>query len=823
MLQRAKALYEMVGSESGLKCPKCGEFAGQYLRDVLSKHSSATRRAEINKKHLKIEPPRNSTKHVYSFLLIDPDWLNGAPGLINDAELGGYADATVEATSRWYEQRLENLRLIEVRGRIKLAEDTSHLGMVEAAPIFQNEDETGGEEQADEADAIDRKEYGLPQFITLADGRRIDTRRGTIPQQSHFTCGKCGQKQDVRESVEKFGHGAPVAVYATQGYCADCDAEGQIYGGRFFAKLAGSDQRRLVRAEQEWSVRRDTDLADFWPRQEIAYSYMTHHANFALPKQGYTHWWKMFNSRQLLLLASLLKAIQSGKVSKQVKEQALGAFQQYVRMQNMFVIWHQTYDKIAPFMSNPNYAPKARTVENNLCGKLGYGTWTSCSQTILDGLSWCRQPNELYLHSEAGVTRSAKVQPGDALCAGAQLHCGSSSDLPLYANGSFDLVITDPPFGDNIFYSDLANFFHVWLRLPLCNTYPEFFDPAQTPQAQEALAPRLLSDDEANEYYKVRLTACWTEACRVLKDGGLLAFTFHHSEEAQWAIVLDSLFEAGFLLEQTFPIASDEQKGEGGQYGAKGTEYDIIHVCRKRLAEPTAVSWAKMRQWVKSELSRLKLLLAAYKANELSDVDIRVILRGKALEFYSRHYGQVFTSADEPLSIRHALGGINQLLDEGTGDASGNPPAIVQPVAYQYLRLFTPRPSRAADDVSKSLFGTTIRQRDFEDRGLVEERNRVVTAIPIQQRFQDFRKRPRREMKTEIDQAHFLIGAAKPNSGVNLEQELSKDTWMVRRSVDAVLEWYAKMSPDLELRAASTLARTILRQTLDKLRQQPAE
>ena len=252
--------------------------------------------------------------------------------------------------------------------------------------------------------------------------------------------------------------------------------------------------------------------------------------------------------------------------------------------------------------------------------------------------------------------------------------CGSSSDLPQLCDRSIDLVITDPPFGDNIFYSDLSNFFHAWLRLPLRREYPDLFGPTKTPNAQEALAPRLLSEDEANEYYKVRLTACWAEACRVLKDGGLLAFTFHHSEELQWAIVLESLFEAGFLLEQTFPIASDEQKGEGGQFGAKGTEYDIIHVCRKRLSEPGAVSWAKMRQWVKSELARLKVLLAAYKANELSDADIRVILRGKALEFYSRHYGQVFTSDNEPLSIRFALSGINQLLDEGSEDASSNPP-----------------------------------------------------------------------------------------------------------------------------------------------------
>ncbi len=207
----------------------------------------------------------------------------------------------------------------------------------------------------------------------------------------------------------------------------------------------------------------------------------------------------------------------------------------------------------------------------------------------------------------------------------------------------------------------------------------------------------------------------------------------------------------------------------------------------------------------------------------MSDADIRVILRGKALEFYSRHYGQVFTAEDQPLSIRIALGGINQLLDEGTTEAGGNPPSIVEPVAYQYLRLFTVQPSRTPDDVSKSLFGTTIRQRDFEDRGWVEERNRSVSAISIRQRFELCRKRPRKEMKTEIDQAHFLIGGALPGSGVNLEQELSKDTWMLRRSVDAVLEWYVKMAPEPEIRRASSLARAILRQTLERLRQQPAE
>lgn len=822
--QRIKELCGMVDTEPGLRCPKCSDFSGQYLRDVLNKHNSAVRRADIDKKHLNIQPPRNSTKYVFNYLLVDPDWIKGAAGVINGDELGGYADATVEATSRWYEQRLENLRLIEVRGRIKLAEDTSHLGVSEVEPIaeVENEEVPDEAEASDQAEEADRKEYGLPRFLTLADGRRIDTQKGTIPAKSHVTCGKCGLKQDVRESVEKFGHSAPVATYALQCYCPDCDSEGRVYGGRFFANFGDNGLRRLVAAEREWTARRDADLADFWPREELPHSYMTHHANFALPRQGYTHWWKMFNSRQLLLLSELLRSILRCDC-RDVRDQALGAFQQYLRNQNLFCIYDVGYDKLAPFFSNPNYAPKARFIENTSFSKLGRGNLTSIAETVIEGLVWSRTPWEVAPPSHRDETDESRLTLEDGILPGAQIKCGSSSELPSFADFAFDLVITDPPFGDNIFYSDLSNFFHAWLRLPLRHDYPELFEQTKTPNAQEALAPRLLSEDEANDYYRVRLTACWAESCRVLKDGGLLAFTFHHSEPAQWAIVLESLFDAGFLLEQTFPIASDEQKGEGGQFGAKGTEYDIIHVCRKCLADPTPVSWAKMRQWVKAELNRLKVLLAAYKANEVSEADIRVILRGKALEFYSRHYGQVFTSDNEPLSIRHALAGIDQLLDEGTGDATGNPPSIVQPAAYQYLRLFTVTPSRKTEDVSKTLFGTAIRQRDFEDRGWVKEANRRVTATPILQRFHSIRQRPRKEMKTEIDQAHFLIGSALPNSGINLEQELSKDTWMVRRSVDAVLEWYSKMAPDLEIRQASDLSRTILRQTLDKLRQQPIE
>ena len=281
--------------------------------------------------------------------------------------------------------------------------------------------------------------------------------------------------------------------------------------------------------------------------------------------------------------------------------------------------------------------------------------------------------------------------------------------------------MTDPPFGDNFIYSELANFFYAWLRLPLCRWYPDVFRGTSSPFAQEAVKNVAHHESDADNFYKSMLIGVWSECFRVMRDGATLAFTFHHSEDSQWVLVLESLFESGLVLTGTYPITSDESKGENAEFGSKRIEYVILHVCRKRLEGTKAVSWPKLRQWVKGEFSRLRPLLESYKLRGLSDADIRVILRGKALEFYSRHYGKVLVSApggeDTVLSIRDALLGINQLLDESSVQVGERPPSIVHPVVYQYLRLFGPKATYSRDEVSKLLRGTAIQQRDFERTG----------------------------------------------------------------------------------------------------------
>lgn len=815
-LERAKELAEMVEFEGGLKCPKCGSFAGEYLRDVLSMHSTAVRRSQIDKKHLKIQPPRNSVKSIYTYLLIDPEWLKGAPGVIGDENLGGYSDASLDLSERWFLSRLENLQFIEVRGRIKLVEDTSPKD--DEGAEMERDDEASEEGEGDEQDETDHKKFGLPHFIALASGRVIDTKRGTVVEKATVQCQYCGKKESVIDGLRNAKHPAPLMPYALQCLCPYCKEDGRIYDGRSFISPGRKDITKIFAAYKEWEFRKWSSLEEFWPKAEIPYGWQTHY--WSIPDHGYTHWYRMFNPRQLLTHSSLLRCImKTDGVKASVREQALGTLQQYLRNQCMFCIYDVGYDKLVPFFSNNNYVAKQLVLENSVFPSLGRGNWNSCASNVLEGLEWAACPWEPYFH-DTHDKKSSKVFPQDPVIAsGVSIYCGSSSSLH-EATDSIDLVITDPPFGDNFIYSEMANFFYAWLRIPLSQWYEQFREIKDSPHAQEAVKNVAHHAEGGDQFYQSMMTACWSEAFRVLKPAGLMAFTFHHSEPSQWAIVLEALMDSGFYIEAIYPVTSDESKGENAEFGSKKIEYDMLHVCRKRLVDPTTVSWAKMRQWVKAELIRLRQLLASYRANEISDADVRVILRGKALEFFSRHYGKVLTAADEPMRIAHALAGIDQLLDEGSG-AGDRPPSVVQPLAYQFLRLFTARASYSSDEVTKDLFGTAIRTKDLSERSWIEERNRVVSAVPIDVRFEHHRKRPRKEMKTEIDQAHFLIGAAMPDSGVNLEDELTKDTWMLRKSVDAVLEWYTRMTPDPSVRNAAMLARTILRSSVERMRERP--
>lgn len=133
---------------------------------------------------------------------------------------------------------------------------------------------------------------------------------------------------------------------------------------------------------------------------------------------------------------------------------------------------------------------------------------------------------------------SEKVTIGDKLLSkNVEISCHSSTDLSRIETGSIDVLVTDPPFGGLLHYSELSDLFYVWLRLVLKEDYPEYFNAAYTPKSLEAVANKAREPDDPDSFYQRLLTQCWRESHRLLKPGGLLAFTFHHSEDEPWVTI----------------------------------------------------------------------------------------------------------------------------------------------------------------------------------------------------------------------------------------------------------------------------------------------
>ena len=268
------------------------------------------------------------------------------------------------------------------------------------------------------------------------------------------------------------------------------------------------------------------------------------------------------------------------------------------------------------------------------------------------------------------------------------------------------------------------------------------------------------------------------------------------------------MFDAGFILEATYPVRGDETKGEG-QYGSQKVEYDIIHVCRKRTEDSTPVSWGRMRREVLADVKQLRSMLENHAKEGLPAADLQVIRRGKALEYFSRHYGKVFKSDGELISVKEALVGINQILDEDATGAKDPPPVNAEPITRQFLRIFDGQTAVPRDQMQKFLRGSGMAPDDFGHRGWCDERNKVfIHADPVEF-ARDWQGRHRRKLTADLDQALVLVGACVDGSGVNAADTLKNENFKPHPALKDLLGWYAKRGANQVTRNAASRALTI--------------
>lgn len=152
----------------------------------------------------------------------------------------------------------------------------------------------------------------------------------------------------------------------------------------------------------------------------------------------------------------------------------------------------------------------------------------------------------------------------------------SADRLQHLDNSSVDYVFTDPPFGSNIFYSDMSLFHEAWLG-------------KKTDNASEAVVHTTgKRKSGAEDRYQELLKGAFKESFRVLKPGGRMSVVFGNSSGRIWGLVQRALREAGFNAEPVHVAILDkgQRSVKGLNSGSEGVvTVDLIMTVEKPLAE----------------------------------------------------------------------------------------------------------------------------------------------------------------------------------------------------------------------------------------------
>jgi adenine-specific DNA methylase len=196
----------------------------------------------------------------------------------------------------------------------------------------------------------------------------------------------------------------------------------------------------------------------------------------------------------------------------------------------------------------------------------------------------------------------------------------ADTDLP---DGSVDLVVTDPPYMDNVHYAELADFFHAWLQA--MHPYVGYARTSTTRCAGE------VQHADPVEFGKA-IEAVWAECARVLKPGGLLAFTFHQARISGWVQVVESLRRAGFVITAVQPVKGEMTTSIVKAGAREPSNLDSVVVCR-RAADGATNPNGSVDEALAAARKELHTLMEA--GVDVGAGDVRSVVRGSLLAYLS--------------------------------------------------------------------------------------------------------------------------------------------------------------------------------------------
>lgn len=240
------------------------------------------------------------------------------------------------------------------------------------------------------------------------------------------------------------------------------------------------------------------------------------------------------------------------------------------------------------------------------------------------------------------------------------------------------LISTDPPYYDNIGYSDLSDFFYVWLRRSLREVHPKLLSTMLVPKAEELVANPYRHDgrDGAKEFFEDGFRKVFKRA----RDAALndlpitVYYAFKQSESdddgessSGWETLLEGMVHSGWEITSTWPLRS-ERSGRMLGVGTNALASSIVLSLRPRAVDAPTTDRRGLIANLQSELPQA---LRDLQQGAIAPVDLPQAAIGPGMAVFSR-YASVIESDGSAMSVRSALARINEILDQVLNEQEGD-------------------------------------------------------------------------------------------------------------------------------------------------------
>ena len=295
---------------------------------------------------------------------------------------------------------------------------------------------------------------------------------------------------------------------------------------------------------------------------------------FGVRQYGMTKWQDLFNSRQKLALITFLERIKANSqlIEQEhrdiVKSSTLSIHLSHVIISYLAIILGRLADKNANLVVYNAYGEKIEHVFGRTALSMA---WDYAELNVFSGANgdWLHQMDWVKRFLENNRWKS--TTPSSVFMA-------SATELP-FPSESFDAVLTDPPYYDNVPYSDLSDFFYVWFKRVLGDLFPDLFATPLTPKSKEIVANKGRQNNP-KEFFEEMISRSFQEMFRVLKPEGLAIIVYAHKSSEGWETMLNALVRAGFVVTASWPIHT-EMKTRLRARASAALASSIYLVCRK--------------------------------------------------------------------------------------------------------------------------------------------------------------------------------------------------------------------------------------------------